>query len=95
MERVLLVALLFIAISACASAPVQEMSDARQALQAAEAVNASLRAPGDYTKAKQHLHEAETALHSRDYRTARKQAVLAKTHALKARSLAVEGTGKN
>ncbi len=87
----LLLGILFTVLCACASAPVQEMSDARQAIQAAEAVNAFLVAPEYYHKAVAHIERAEQALHNRHYNKAREQARLAKTNAMKAREIALEG----
>jgi hypothetical protein len=83
--------ILFIVLCACASAPVQEMSDARQAIQAAEAVNAFLVAPEYYHKAVEHIEQAEQALQNRQYNKARKLATQAKANATKAREIALEG----
>lgn len=74
-----------LALNACATAPVQEMSDARQALQAAEAVGARIKAPKYYFKAQTYLENAESALQHRRYSKAREQAEQAKEYALKAR----------
>lgn len=72
-------------LSSCAVAPVQEMSDARQALQAAEAVGARTKATDIYSKAQTYLDKAETALQQREFTKAREQAELAKQYALDAR----------
>ena len=78
------------ALSACVTAPpVQEMSDARQAIQAAEAVGASTKAPEPYAEAQESIEEAESALQSGDYSKAREQAIRAKSNALEARSKAL------
>ncbi len=84
------VGVLLCTFNACATAPVQEMSNARQALQAADAVDASRKAPGHYNKAIEHLERAEQALKSREYALAKEEAEQAKVSALKARQAAVE-----
>ena len=74
-------------LSACVTAPpVQEMSDARQAIQAAEAVGAQTKAPKSYTEAQEYIERAESALQAGDYKRAREQALRAKSNALEARS---------
>jgi hypothetical protein len=81
--------LLAAALSGCASAPVQEMSDARQALQAAAAVSAPTKAPNAFIKATAHVRHAEIALKNGDYKDAREHATWAKMHALDARARAL------
>ncbi len=80
---------LLLAVSGCTSAPVQEMSDARQAVEAAEAVNAPVKAPNVYDTAAAHMHYAVWALESGDYADAREHATWAKWHALEARERAL------
>jgi hypothetical protein len=65
------------------------MSDARQAMSAAEAVDAPAKAPGAYIKATAHIQYAESALQQGDYENARKHATWAKIHALDAREQAL------
>ena len=67
----------------CATAPVQEMSDARQAIAAAEEAGAEDRALDALVDARQYLADAERSLQSRSYSMAR-------THALSAKNKAVE-----
>lgn len=86
--RVLIAGLLL--LSACATAPVQEMSDARQALLAAEDAGALEYADKTLANARAYLARAERALSIHDYSEARKQAELAKAAALEARELALE-----
>jgi hypothetical protein len=81
--------LLFVALSACATAPVQEMSDARQAVEAAAAVDAAAKAPQAYLKARAHIKRAEAALQSGAYSKAREHATWAKTYAVDARRRAL------
>ena len=77
-------------LSACVTAPpVQEMSDARQAIQAAEAVGARSKAPEPYIEAQENIESAESALEAGDYSKAREQALRAKSNALEARSKAL------
>lgn len=90
MRLMLLISVVFGVLSACASAPVQEMSDARQALQAASAVGAHIKAPGYYSMAEGHIESAESALQKGHYSEAREQAEHAKKYALKARLKALE-----
>jgi hypothetical protein len=82
-------ALLSVAVvSGCAGAPVQEMSNARQAVRAAERAGATATAPEALGEAKQLLKSAESHLRRGDYRSARDEAELARTRAVEARSLA-------
>jgi Domain of unknown function (DUF4398) len=75
-------------VSGCAGAPVQEMSNARQAVRAAERAGATTAAPEVLGEAKELLKSAESLLRRGDYRSARDQAELARTKAVEARSLA-------
>jgi hypothetical protein len=73
----------------CASAPIQQMSDARQALQAAEQAGAPELAPIEFKQANRHLTKAEHAMEVAEYRRARAEAEQAQGQATDARSLAV------
>ena len=75
-------------VSGCAGAPVQEMSNARQAVRAAERAGASKVAPDLLAEANLLLKNAKQHLDQGDYRTARDEAELARTKAVEARSLA-------
>ena len=76
--------LLTLMIASCvAGPPVQEMSDARQAIAAAEESNAATLAPDELNEARRLLEQAETQLRARYY-------TLAQTTAIQARSRAVE-----
>jgi hypothetical protein len=75
-------------VSGCAGAPVQEMSNARQAVRAAEHAGAAATAPEVLDEARLLLKNAESLLRRGDYRSARDQAELARTRAVEARSLA-------
>ena len=76
--------LLTLMIASCvAGPPVQEMSDARQAIAAAEESNAATLAPDELDEARRLLEQAETQLRARYYG-------LAQTSAIQARSRAVE-----
>ena len=86
--RVLPLLVAVLALSACAAPPVQEMSDARQAIQAAETAGASQYAPVVLRQAKDYLFSAEQKLEKRAYNGARNGARLAKQKATHARSIA-------
>lgn len=81
------------ALSACAGAPVQEMSDARQAIRAARDAGAEKVAPTKLTEARTLIERAEANLQSREYRDARKNAVAARTKAVEALE-AVQGESR-
>lgn len=87
--RIVVAALLLMLLAGCAVAPVQEMSDARQALQAAQQAGAQQRAPQDYARAKALLQSAEDQLGVGGYQTARRLAEQAKRAALEARDEAL------
>lgn len=81
---------LLLILSACAAyAPVQEMSNARQSLQAAKDANADRYANSLLNEAKQRLHSATIELDAGEYERARILALEAKHLALKARQLSM------
>ena len=83
-------ALLVLLMSACSiMAPVQEMSNARQSIRAAEEVNAEKLASNILSEAQQRLKSAMRELDAGEYERARILALEAKHLALKARQLAV------
>jgi hypothetical protein len=75
--------------AACASAPTQEMSDARQSLQAARDAGAEKYAPENLRIADNYLKQAERELELRYFARARHDAILARSEAQKARTVAV------
>ena len=75
-------------LAACAGAPVQEMSDARQAVAVAEQTLAGKPASPDLISAHRYLQAAQAALDSGDYSTAREDARLARQLALRALGIA-------
>ena len=79
-----LLATLMIAVGCQTAPPVQEMSDARQALMAAQDAGAAEKAADDFQQAVRYLESAEKALNEKAYPRARRDAVLAKTKALEA-----------
>ncbi|MFZ0255569.1 MAG: DUF4398 domain-containing protein [Gammaproteobacteria bacterium] len=87
---VLLSAMLLILVSACAGIPLQEISDARQALSAAEEVKADEYAPIHYERAETLLGRAERAMAAGDYDKARGEATFAREEAFKARERSLE-----
>lgn len=73
-------------LSGCATTPpVQEMSDARQALRAAEEARAPDLAGDTYQRSRELLEQAETRLQQGEYRSARYKAKEAKRLAIEAR----------
>lgn len=82
--RGLLLALV-LGIASCGSGPpVQEMSDARQAIAVAEEAGAATSAADELRDAQALLDSAEEKLKRRAYRGAREDALQAKTKALEA-----------
>lgn len=76
---------------ACGSSPpVQEMSDARQAIAVAKKAGAEQVAPTDMAAAEEYLENAETELSDRSYNQAREFAVRAKLKAQDALAIAEE-----
>ena len=73
-----------LAIVGCQSAPVQEMSDARQAITVAQKAGAEELAPSDLKAAMDYLQSAEGFINQRQYDMARRDAVNAKASALDA-----------
>ena len=71
--------------AACATAPVQEMSDARQAVEAAEVAGARSKATATFAKAQRLLERAERSLERGEYGAARADALKAKRAAIEAR----------
>lgn len=81
-------------LAACASTPpAQEMSDARQAIQAARDAGAAEHAPEALARAEALLKTAQKQLELGVYREARAHALEAKTVALDARRRALAGDG--
>lgn len=76
-------------LGGCASAPIQQMSDARQSVQAAHAAGAEIRAPGLLQRAESDLSDAELSLTQHAYGQAKQAAVKARHEAVTARRLAV------
>jgi hypothetical protein len=78
----MIIALLVVA--ACQSAPVQEMSDARQAITVAREAGAANHAADQLEAAVTYLENAERHLTARRYADARREAEQAKLNALDA-----------
>jgi len=83
---------LVIFLQACATYPTQEMSDARQAVRAAEAVGANKHLPTLYNNALALLSNAEGELKSASpqYSEVKTTALAAKDNAVKARHLTID-----
>ena len=71
-------------VAGCQSMPVQEMSDARQAITAAKDAGAAEYAADDLDAAESYLESAQKYLKARNYAIARRDAVEEKTKALDA-----------
>jgi len=93
--RPFLLAALFVAplVAGCAGMPLQQMSDARQAIRAAERAGAEKHAPQLLGEARQLVESARQSMHEGDYREARDEAELARTKAMEARKIAEEARG--
>lgn len=83
-----LLLLLSLLLAGCAMVPAQEMSDARQAIQAAETAGAAERAPRVLGLAQALLDQAQAELAVEDYAAARRSARAAKEAAIRAREAA-------
>jgi len=81
--------ILTLLIIGCTIAPMQEMSDARQAMQAARYVKANSITPPTWAKAEQQLMLAEQNLEAGEFKQARQAAILAKKQALNAYHVAI------
>ena len=79
-------------VGACQTAPpVQEMSDARQAISAAQEAGAADHAAADLEAAVELLHSAEQSINSQNYAQARRDALAAKAKAHNALRLSEAG----
>ncbi|MGF1612648.1 MAG: DUF4398 domain-containing protein [Gammaproteobacteria bacterium] len=83
-------ALVLMLLGACVSVPLQEISDARQAVRAAQEIGAERRAPIHYERAEILLGRAERAMATGEYEKAWGEATLAREEALKARERSLE-----
>lgn len=81
----LVVVTVALGLSACAGAPVQEMSDARSALAAAQRAGAEQKAPDTFRQAEAWLNKAQVEMEIHNYSGARDYAQRAKDAALQAR----------
>lgn len=73
-RKTILIGIVAFSLAACAGPPVQEMSDARQAIQAAEQAGADRYAPLALEQARDYLDSAEVKLEKRAYNQARRDA---------------------
>jgi hypothetical protein len=72
----------------CAGAPVQEMSNARQAIKAAREAGGEVAAPQSLIEAEALLNRAEDSLQKRAFKAARRDAIAARGKAAEALSTA-------
>ncbi len=92
-RRSVLLGLLALLVAACASLPLQELSDARQALDSAREVGAERKAPEAMAEAERWMRAADEALEEGFYRRARVHAQRAKEAAIRAREAALQRGG--
>jgi len=78
------VLLLSAGLTACAGAPAQEMSNARQAIRAAREAGAQQKDPQKLSEAQALLDRAQGNLQKREYRNARRDAIAARDKAAEA-----------
>ena len=88
--RPVVIMLLLLLVVACSVMPAQQMSDARQAMQAADQVNAQEKAPAEYQEARRLLDQAQVEIRMKNYRQAKHLADAAKKAALEAHNLAIQ-----
>ncbi|MGB5247151.1 MAG: hypothetical protein WBN34_11430 [Woeseia sp.] len=86
--------MLIIALAACAAPPVQEMSDARQAITVARQAGAETWAARELREAEAYLASAEYQLEQREFARARFDARAAKNSALQALSVSERANNK-
>ncbi len=86
-------AALAVLLAACVAFPVQEMSDARQALESAREVGADRKAPEALREAEAWLKRADRDLEDGFYKRAREHAQMAKEAAIRAREQALRASG--
>jgi hypothetical protein len=91
----LVLAVLFAAplLGGCAGMPLQEMSDARQAIRAAERAGAEKHAPQLLEEARTLVERARQSMHKGEYREAKDDAELARSKAMEARNVAEQAKG--
>ena len=77
--------IVLVLITACAGAPVQEMSDARQAIHSAEEAGAERYSPQQLREARNLLEKAQTNLEVGAYFDAKQLALEARAKAIQAR----------
>ncbi len=82
--RSTVLAAMLVVAGCTASAPVQEMSDARQAITAAKEAGAAEYAADELNAAVEFLNSAENYLKNNSFRFARRDAIAAKSKALDA-----------
>ena len=77
--------MVILAVGGCVTAPpIQEMSDARQAIAAAEQADAARYAPAPLGDAQRFIAEAEQQIRAESYALARNSALRAKNRAVQA-----------
>lgn len=80
-------------LGGCAGMPLQQMSDARQAIRAAEHAGAEKHAPELLGEARGLVETARESMHKGEYRAARDDAERARNKAMEARRVAEAAQG--
>ena len=80
-------------VTGCAGMPLQQMSDARQAIRAAERAGAEQHAPALLDEARRLVESARQSMHKGEYREARDDAETARAKAMEARRIAEAAQG--
>lgn len=78
----------------CSSVPVQEMSDARQAIRSAQKEGVSSQTSSEFADALRLIKLAQQKLESGEYKKARMNALTAKQKALDARQYAIDANNR-
>lgn len=79
-----------VGVVGCSSVPVQEMSDARQAIKSAQNEGVSSQTSSEFADALRLIKLAQQKLESGEYKKARMNALTAKQKALDARQKAID-----
>jgi hypothetical protein len=94
MAKPTLSASILLALTACVTVPVQEMSDARQAIYSAEAAGAAQRSPDTLLTAQRLLRKAQGRLEAGAFDDARRYALDARDAAIQAREQAAQNASR-
>lgn len=94
MRRLLVIALISLAIAGCSGPPQKEIDQAQAALDAARTAGAERYATAEYTAASSSLQKAHAAVDQRDYRSALNYAIDSRQRAVEAERHAADGKAR-